>query len=172
MESKESNLKDIMGHVMQLVYMLFLGIIIAVFFGLGIDTFYPGPKMPEYPTILETQDYKTTPTTQTSEQNAAEVKYNKDLRQYDKEIKPYSRDVSIIAMVLAIAALVLSLTVLIRWEVIANGVLLGGVFTLGYSIIMGVQADDPKFRFAIISVGVVIAVVLGYVKFILPKKTA
>jgi uncharacterized membrane protein YgaE (UPF0421/DUF939 family) len=75
-----------------------------------------------------------------------------------------------IAITLAVVALAISLTVLIRWEVIANGVLLGGVFTLGYSIIRGMESEDPKFRFFLVTIGVIIALVLGYVKFILPNK--
>jgi len=171
MEVKESYLKDLMGHVMQIIYMLFLGIIIAVFFGLGIDTFYPGPKMPEYPLVLqEVQNKSNTAPVYTDQELAVSKAYDASMRKYEKDMKPYSRNVSIIAIVLSMIALVLSLTVLIRWEVIANGVLLGGVFTLGYSIIMGAQADDPKFRFAIITVGVVIAFALGYYKFILPNR--
>ena len=172
METKESYLKDLMGHVMQIIYMIFLGVIIALFFGLGIDTFYPGPKEPLYPTILQEKQYQSSPTIQNVEEKVVEKKFNQEMDQYNKDLKPYSRNVSIIAIVLSVIALILSLTVLIRWEVIANGVMLGGVFTLGYSIIMGMQADDPKFRFAIITVGVVIALALGYYKFILPNKAS
>jgi len=170
MDTKESYLRDLMGHVMQIIYMIFLGIIIALFFGLGIDTFYPGPTAPEYPVVLQSEQYKTVPvTTQTAEELAAQKQYDAAQAQYQKDMKPYSRNVALIAMGLAILALVLSLTVLIRWEVIANGVLLGGIFTMGYSVIMGMQSEDTRFRFLLVTVGVLIALVLGYVKFIRPK---
>lgn len=171
MAEKESYLKDLMGHVMQIIYMIFLGIIIAVFCGLGIDTFYPAPKAPEYPTVLMNQQYKTTPTTtQTPVELEAQKAFDEAQKQYQEDMKPHNRNVAIISMVLAIIALVLSLTVLMRWEVIANGVLLGGIFTMGYSIIMGMTTEDTKFRFFITAVGVLISLVLGYIKFIKPSK--
>jgi len=171
MATKESYLKDLMGHVLQVLYMLFLGIIIAVFCGLGIDTFYAAPKAPEFPTTLQQEQYKTVPaTTRTAEEIAAQKDYDAAQKKYMEELKPYNRNASIIAIVLAVIALTLSLTVLLRWEVIANGMLLGGVFTLAYSIILGMQTDDTKFRFFLVAVGVLITLVLGYIKFIRPNE--
>jgi hypothetical protein len=169
--AKENYLKDLMGHVMQIIYMVFLGILIAVFCGLGIDTFYPGPKMPDYPLSLQEKESKSaTAPVYTAEELKVREDYDKSIRDYENARKPYARNVSMIAITLAVVALAISLTVLIRWEVIANGVLLGGVFTLGYSIIRGMESEDPKFRFFLVTIGVIIALVLGYVKFILPNK--
>lgn len=166
MASRESYLKDLMGHVLQVLYMLFLGIIIAVFCGLGIDTFYTAPKAPEFPAVLQQEEYETAPISTRYEQKA----YDAAQKKYMEDMKPYNRNASIIAIVLAVIALSLSLTVLLRWEVIANGVLLGGVFTLAYSIILGMQTDDTKFRFFLAAVGVLITLVLGYIKFIRPNE--
>jgi hypothetical protein len=171
METREPYLKDLMGHVMQIIYVIFLGILIAVFFGLGIDTFYPAPKPPEYPELLMSQQYKTVPSeTQTEEEISAQKSYDEAQSKYTEDMKPHSRNVSIIALVLSVIALALSLTILMRWEVIANGVLLGGVFTLGYSIIQGMMTEDTRFRFVIVSVGVLVSLVLGYYKFIKPTQ--
>ena len=52
--------------------------------------------------------------------------------------------------------------------VIADGAMIGGIFTLLYSIIRGFQADDAQFRFVLVTVGLIIALVLGYLKFIRP----
>lgn len=166
MDTKESYLKDLMGHVMQIIYVIFLGVLIAVFCGLGINTFYTPPKAPEYPTILQSEQYKTVPTSQTAEELKAQKEFDAAQRKYQNDLKPYNRNASIMALVLAVIALALSLTVLIRWEVIANGVMLGGVFTLAYSIILGMQTEDTKFRFILVTAGVVVALVMGYVKFI------
>lgn len=172
MDTKESNIKDLMGHVMQVIYVIFLGIIITAFCGLGIDTFYTPPKAPEFPSILLNEQYKTAPVTQNAEEIAAQKAYDAAQKKYQDELKPHSRNVSIIAMVLAVVALALSLTVLTRWEVIANGVMLGGVFTLGYSIIQGLISEDIRFRFIIVTVGVAAALVLGYIRFVKPGKGA
>lgn len=166
----ENYLKDLMGHVMQIIYMVFLGVIIAVLCGLGIDTFYAKPKAPEYPTVLQNEQYKTVPiTTQTEEELAAQKSFDEAQKKYTEDMKPYNRNASIIAIALAVIALSLSLTVLIRWEVIANGVLLGGVFTLAYSIILGMQTEDSRFRFFLVAVGVLVTFILGYIKFIKPQ---
>jgi len=171
MATKESYLKDLMGHALQVLYMIFLGIIIAVFCGLGIDTFYPGPVAPEYPTVLQNEQYKTAPaTTQTPEELAAQKEFDAAQKQYQNDLKPYSRNASMIAIVLAVLALSLSLIVLVKWEVIANGVLLGGIFTMAYSIILGMQSEDPKFRFFLVTAGVAITFALGYLKFVRAHK--
>jgi hypothetical protein len=49
----------------------------------------------------------------------------------------------------------------------ADGLLLGGVFTLAYAVGRGFMADD-KFRFVAVSVSLVIALVTGYLKFVRP----
>jgi hypothetical protein len=53
---------------------------------------------------------------------------------------------------------------------IADGILLGGVFTTIYGIIRGLMSEDTKFRFIIVTVGLIIALVLGYIKFIKNKE--
>lgn len=171
MATKESYLRDLMGHALQVLYMVFLGIIIAVFCGLGIDTFYPGPKAPDYPAVLQNAQYKTAPATvQTAEEIAAQKSFDAAQKQYQEDLKPHSRNASIIAILLAVVALTLSLTVLVKWEVIANGVLLGGIFTMGYSIILGMMSEDTRFRFFLVAAGVLIALILGYMKFIRPNE--
>lgn len=172
MTTKESYFKDLMGHALQVLYMVFLGIIIAVFCGLGIDTFYPTPTAPEYPAVLQAEQYKTTEVTQTAEELAAQQEYDAAYAQFQKDLEPYNRNASIIAIILSVLALALSLTILVKWEVIANGVLLGGIFTMGYSIILGMQAGDSKFRFFLVTAGVAITFALGYLKFIKPNNKA
>ncbi len=56
--------------------------------------------------------------------------------------------------------------------IISDGLLLGGVFTLGYSIILSFADDDDKFRFFVVIVGLVVTVVLGYLKFIRDQERA
>lgn len=40
--------------ILKLVYTFFLGLLIALFVGFGINTFYPAPDEPEYPSVLNT----------------------------------------------------------------------------------------------------------------------
>ena len=68
--------------------------------------------------------------------------------------------------------MVVSLTPINKIKVIADGLLLGGVFTTMYSIIRGVMTENSQFRFLIVTLGIIIAFVLGYIKFIRFKKDA
>lgn len=153
--------------VIKFIYTLFLALIIAFFVGLGIDAFYEGPKAPEYP--MELQSYKEV-CEATAEQKVVQQKYEQEMRNYQEQMKPYSRNISIISLVAAIIILILSLTLLSKIQMIADGILLGGVFTTIYSMARGLMSDSSQFRFLIVSIGLVIALVLGYIKFIRPRK--
>lgn len=145
-----------------IVYTFFLGLILALFIGLGISTFYPGPKMPEYPTA-EAQIY--TDKDPTAEQIKAQREYDDKFREYDKQNKEYNRNVSVIALAGAVILLVISFGFERRNQVIANGMLLGGVFTILYSIVRGFVSEDTKYTFVAVTVGLLVALYLGYRRF-------
>lgn len=153
--------------LIKFIYTLFLAILVALFVGLGIDAFYQGPKAPEYPTEL---NYAKEPGDFTLEQRTAEMEYEKAMKNYMEESKPYNRNVSVISLIAAILILILSLSFFTKIKMIADGILLGGVFTAMYSIIRGMESDSPQFRFLIVIIGLAIALVLGYAKFIRPKE--
>jgi hypothetical protein len=50
--------------------------------------------------------------------------------------------------------------------VIADGVLLGGVLTLTYSIVRGFNTNDDIYRFLVVGAGLAAAMILGYLKFV------
>lgn len=139
----------------------------ALFVGLGIDTFYPGPEAPRYPIEL---DQIKEGCEETIEQQTLRRDFNQTQNQFQEELKPYNRNVSIILLVAAIIILILSLTLLAKIEMIADGILLGGVFVTAYGIIRGLMTESSQFRFLIVTAGLIIALVLGYIKFIRPKK--
>jgi len=153
--------------IIKIFYTLFLSLLVALFVGLGIDAFYPGPKAPVYPVELDA--------TRPGCEEPAELKiireeYNHAQKDFTEKSKPYNRNVSIISLAAAILILIASLTLLAKIKMIADGILLGGVFTTAYSIIRGLMSEDTKFRFLIVSVGLIIALILGYIKFIQPKE--
>ncbi|HLN18619.1 MAG TPA: hypothetical protein VK255_00430 [Patescibacteria group bacterium] len=150
-----------------MIYTLFLGLLVALFVGLGIDAFYPGPTAPDYPMSIETAkpDCPENP-----EIKATREKFETEQKNYQKEFKSYSRQVSIIALLFAIVILIASLTLFSRIHMIADGILLGGVFTTVYSIIRVLMSEDSKFRFLIVTAGLIIALVLGYIRFVRSKK--
>ncbi len=154
--------------LIKFIYTLFLALLIALFVGLGIESFYQEPKAPEYPmnTIMEKQ-----PGCEPNvEQQKLEKEYTILRDKYTKELKTYNKNVSIVLLIIAIVILVLSLTFMTKIKMISDGILLGGVFTTAYGIIRGIMSDSSQFRFLIVTVGLTIALVLGYMKFIRPKE--
>lgn len=149
--------------ILKIIYTLFLALLVALFVGLGIDAFYPGPVMPEEPVILQTEKPGCE---ETAEQKTARQEFNQAQKDFADQSKPYNRNVSIFSIVAAVAILVASLTLLSKIKMIADGILLGGVFTTAYGIIRGLMSEDTKFRFLIVAAGLLIALVLGYIKFI------
>jgi len=154
--------------LIKFIYTLFLALLVALFVGLGITTFYPGPEAPKYPLEL---DQVKQGCEQTVEQQTLSKEFNKAQEKFMEESKPYNRNVSIISLVASIIILVLSLTLLTKIKMIADGILLGGVFTTMYSIIRGLMSEDSQFRFLIVFIGLGIALALGYIKFIRPKES-
>lgn len=155
--------------IIKLIYTVFLGILLALFVGLGIDAFYSGPQEPEYPVELQVEK----PTIQTDgvdELKEVREDYAKKTNEFREKSKIYNRNVSIISLIAAIVILVLSLTYLSKIQIIADGLLLGGVFTVIYCIIRGLMSESSQFRFIIVTAGLIIAIVLGYLKFIKKEK--
>lgn len=69
----------------------------------------------------------------------------------------------------AVLMLVLSLILFKNITVIADGLLLGGVLTLAYSVARGFSTNDDIYRFLVVGAGLIIAMALGYIKFVLPQ---
>lgn len=156
--------------ILKLFYSLFLGILLAIFVGVGINTFYPGPPAPEYPTELNYTEKQLT-TKQQRIQKAYDIKIN----QYNKNMQPYNRNVSIMALTAAVILLVISLVFEKRMKIISDGVILGGLFTLLYSLGRGFASSDSKYVFVVVSICLVAVLYLGYHRFVrphTPKPTA
>jgi len=161
--------------ILKYIYTLFLGILLATFVGVGIAAFYPAPKYPEYPPNF----YRTKPvveeeeSTQTASLRKQDEESYRISQEFQKLSNDYSKNVSIMSLAAAIAILLVSLTIIRNLAYIADGVLLGGVLTLLYSIVRGFGSEDEKFRFIVVSIGLITALALGYIKFLRgnPKKS-
>lgn len=153
--------------ILKLFYTLFLGLLVALFVGLGIDAFYEGPQAPDYPSELNLQK---TDCGEYADLKAEQEKFDQDMKSFNEKSKAYNRNVSIASLVFAILIMIVSLTFFAKIKMIADGILLGGVFTTAYSIIRGLMSENSKFRFIIVTIGLIIALILGYIKFIRPKE--
>ena len=152
--------------LLKAIYVVFLGLIIALFCGLGVAAFYQQPKEPKPPVASASENANKTGPSQ------AEIDYENKFREYEEnQLKPYNRNVSIITISLATVILVLSLILSAWLPILSDGILLGAVFTLIYSIIRGISAGNVRFTFIIVSIGLAITVFIGFWKFLRkPKK--
>ena len=151
--------------ILKYIYTLFLGILLATFVGVGIAAFYPEPKYPEYP--IAQRIYPVEPdkdSTESAQVKKEQLEYEKISKDYQELSEEYSRNASIIALTAAIIILIISLTLVKNLVYIADGVLLGGVLTLLYSIVRGFGSHDNMFRFLVVAIGLFIAFILGYIK--------
>ncbi len=150
------------------IYIIILGILLTLFVSVGITTFYPEPQPPlsapiSFPVVApSSQSEQKIQTKNISDQNLWQKKYS----EYQNNDKKYNRNVSIIAIFISVVFLILSLTIFKQLNILADGFLLGSLFTLLTSIFNGFKSDDSKYRFVVITVVLLITLVLGYLKFI------
>lgn len=151
--------------ILRYIYTFFVGILVAIFVGMGVAVFYESPKAPPEPSWYGSNMSGKFEPTET--QRKEEEEYNKNIRDFEKnEMSEYNRNVSIIVLSLAVVILALSLVLEKPLGVIADGLLLGGIFTLLYGVGIGIAVDSNKFRFLIASLGLAVSIALGYFKFV------
>lgn len=152
--------------MIKLMYSVFLGLTIVMFVGVGVSTFYSSPVEPDYiEENITFVDGEPVPIEENAEMKEVREQYDKDRDAYDEAMQDYSRNVAIVTMIIATALLFISVTKAEKLAAIGEGVLLGGIFTLLYSLMRGLMSGDDIVRFLVITVGLVIALWLGKVKF-------
>lgn len=141
--------------VLKIVYTFFVGVMLALFIGFGIDTFYPAP---EYPDALA-YGWEREPT------DAEITEMNKLQQEFDTATENYNLTVSIIVTIAAVGLVGLSLLLEKRNRVLTNGVMLGGLFSLVYGVGRGFASGNSAATFTTIAVGLAVVVFLGFRRF-------
>ena len=165
---------------LQIIFSIFLGLMVAAFIGVGVYTFYPPPETKYEDQLQELyrdqedlQSFKD-PAKLTAAERAQlrevqdKIRALEDKHEAEREI--WGRNTSII--LIAFATLVMSIS-LIRADqlpVISNGLLLGGVFTMIYGVGWIIATGTSYARFAVMTVALVITLALGYVRFVRVKQ--
>jgi hypothetical protein len=144
------------------VYKVFVGLLLATFVGVGIAAFAPEPRYPD-PPISAVSPRSTDPPPEVQREMEEHQRVVREMR---SEIAAYSRNVSAASAIAAIVMMAVSLTVLRGMALFSDGFLLGGVLTFAYSVVRGFSAEDNVFRFIIVSIGLVVALALGYIRFV------
>lgn len=148
------------------LYIVAIGLLIAAFIGFGIETFYPSPKFPDYPTELTTRADEEP----SDEYNQKQKEFDQKQKDYQKKLSEYNQNSAIILIVIAVILLAASLVGLSKLEIIGDGVTLGGVFTLFYGIFRAISSQEAVFRFIAVGVALVIVVGLTYWRFLKNQK--
>ncbi|KKQ32254.1 hypothetical protein A2362_00805 [Candidatus Curtissbacteria bacterium RIFOXYB1_FULL_41_59] len=156
--------------ILKIIYSIFIGVLFAVLVGVGIAAFYPEPKPPEYPSALKIPREGGLNQPVFNELKGEQEEFDRLEKAFEQNLETYNRNVSIIAIVASIITLVVSLTLFGKLLLIADGLLLGGVLTLLYSIIRGFGSGNNKFQFIIVSLSFTVALILGYIKLAKPPK--
>ncbi len=143
--------------VIKFIYTFFVGILIALFVGVGVNTFYPGPKAPEYNSQYEANDAKSIEIQ--NDYTASYEKYSEDARQH-------SMTVSIIVLCASVLLLVGGVIYEKKLLFISNSIILGGLFTLIYSISKGFASENNAYSFIAVTAGLALVIYLGYHKFV------
>jgi hypothetical protein len=151
------------GRVMRTVYTFFLGLLLALFVGLGVATVHPGPEEPAPPPAVATARETRELAPEEQQQWAA---YEREREAWEDEHMRYSRDVGVIALVASVVLLGVSLAVERRRPVLAHGVLLGGLFTLLHSVVRSLVSQDTVASFAVVTVALAVVLYLGYRRFV------
>ncbi|MDO8429230.1 MAG: hypothetical protein Q7S88_01245 [Candidatus Daviesbacteria bacterium] len=151
--------------ILKSVYIVFIGVLLATFIGVGIAAFYPSPKIPESSKPIYPYEINREATPSAEYIKKQEVESQK-WRDHQEKVETYNKNVSIISAVASILILIVSLILFKQLLLIADGLLLGGVLVLLYSIVRGFGANDDMFRFGVVTIGLMVALFLGYIKLI------
>ncbi|MCE1175163.1 MAG: hypothetical protein LWW77_11235 [Propionibacteriales bacterium] len=73
--------------------------------------------------------------------------------------------VGIILLVTATVVLAISLALPVTLEAIANGLLLGGVFTMISAVAMALSSESGPWRFAVVTAALAVTIGIGYLRF-------
>lgn len=157
-----------MGHrtgnrVVRALYTLLLGVLIALFVGLGTATVHPAPAEPQAPPALAAarQTRELAP-----EEQLQWAAHERDREAWEEQLGRHSRDLGVAALAGSVLLLVLGALLERRRPVLADGVLLGGLFTLLYSVVRGLLSGDTLVAFGLVTAGLFLVLHLGYRRFV------
>lgn len=165
---------------LQTIFAFFLGLMTVAFVGVGVNTFYPSTTQKfetqerEISRRLDHLNRSATPGTFTPEQQAEfdrlEADRTKLAEQRDAANKEWARVTSIVIVLFATLVLVISLLLAEQLRVIANGLLLGGLFSMVYGVGWVLSSGNSMARFWVIVFALCVSIALGYVRFVRDRK--
>lgn len=178
--------------VIKALYCVFLGLLVVLFVAWAVIALYPapaweteypgvaeyGPSAPDKPTADELQGLSPADRTakfqdyeaRSKEHEAGEKQHAKLRQALQKKVETHDRNASLISLLAAVVVMALGVGFSGRLPVIAEGFLLGGFFTLIFSIGFSF-ATSPRIAVIPVGVGLIVTIALGYKRFVRPAKS-
>ena len=161
---------------LQIIFSIFLGLMVMAFIGVGVYTFYPPPDpvgqeelQDLYRQQEDVQRFKD-PTALTDAERDRLTEVQEKIRTVEDRLaaqrEVWGRNTSIILIAFATLTMAISLIRSDQLPVISNGLLLGGVFTMIYGVGWIVATGTSYARFFVMTVALAITLVLGYIRFV------
>jgi hypothetical protein len=168
---------DRQHYALQTIFSFFLGLMVLAFVGVGVNTFYPSPTetYQKQQTDLQRQmdalsiknpGAASTDATAQAQIAALQKQQNALQDKVDAQQKGWARNTSIILVLFATLVMGVSLVLSEQLRVISNGLLLGGLFTMVYGAGWVIFSGNSVARFMVILFSLVVALGLGYLKFV------
>lgn len=164
---------------LQTIFSIFLGLMLTVFFGIGVYTYHPPPtQFTDQIKELNRQEQVIKTTKKASELTGSDRDQLEDIALKRRELmiaaedarKPWCLSTSIILIVFSTLTLVVSLLRAVQLQVVSNGLLLGGVFTMLYGMGWIAFAGTSTIRFLVMTAALIVTLVLGYIRFVRKSK--
>ena len=134
---------------MKLFASVVLGIVIALFVGVGISLFYPEPS---YPSELMTFS-NSEPTD--AEAEASNLAY----MEFERERQLHSGVVGVVAIALSVLLMVGSMFLAKKNDVVSQGLLVGGLLLICYGATQAISSGNMMVAFISIGAGLVVLIV-------------
>lgn len=172
--------------VVKILYCVFLGVLVVLFVVWAMAAWFPTPQWDdEYPGISRYEIAVYSPSPEELKLLSPEAR-NARIQEYERKLRAHEeweknrdarekaftakeerqgRTVALVSLLIAVAVTAFSVSFSRKLPVISEGLLLGGLFTLVYSIGWSfVRA--PKIAVLPVGVGLMVTIALGYKRFV------
>jgi hypothetical protein len=157
---------------LQLIFSVFLGLLLVVFIGVGMWTFYPGPFGQDSPEQEEIQklyreqerlysEGKTELPANRAEIDRIQAEIDELNRAQQDAQSVWARNTSIIVLAFATLLMAISLFLPEHMRVFSNGILLGGLFSVIYGTGWSFAGGDSRARFFVVAAALALSLVIG-----------
>lgn len=161
---------------LQAIFALFLGVIVALVVGVGVNTFHPNPAdetraeleqlyQSQQMSMAEKVDQAAPATAEDQRLETRILELEELARQQEQDWAASTSVVVIILATVLLAAAVALARVAAAW-VFSTGLLLGGIFTMLYGVILSMMSGQSVLRFVMLLAALGITSGLGYLRFV------